>query len=68
MGGIDSAKIDFEGWTKENVEEQVKKACDACGHLYFIPGASQGLPMSTFPGVYEATTEAIDNYSKVVFQ
>ncbi len=67
MGGIDSAKIDFEGWTPEVVEREVKNACDACGKLYFIPGASQGLAMSTFPGVYEATTEAIDKYSKVVF-
>lgn len=67
MGGIDSAKIDFEGWTPEVVEEQVKKACDACGKLYFIPCASQGLAMSTYPGVYEATTEAIDKYSKIVF-
>ena len=68
MGGIDSASIDFEGWTPEIIEAQVKKACDACGHLYFIPSASQGLAMSTFPGVYEATTEAIDKYSKVVFK
>lgn len=67
MGGVDSAKIDFEGWTPEIVEQEVKKACDACGKLYFIPGASQGLAMSTYPGVYEATTEAIDKYSKVVF-
>lgn len=67
MGGIDSAKIDFEGWTQEVVEQEVKKACDACGKLYFIPSASQGLPMSTYPGVYEATTAAIEKYSKEVF-
>ena len=29
MGGIDSASIDFEGWTPEIIEAQVKKACDA---------------------------------------
>lgn len=67
MGGIDSAKIDYEGWTPEVVAAQVKRACDECGKLYFIPGASQGLAMSTFPGVYEATSEAIEQYSKVVF-
>ena len=67
MGGIDSAKIDFEGWTPEVVEKEVKRACDECGKLYFIPGASQGLAMSTYPGVYEATSEAIDKYSKVGF-
>ncbi len=67
MGGIDSAAIDFPGWTREKVREEVRKACDACGKLYFIPGASQGLAMSTFPGVYEATTEEIAAYSKEVF-
>ncbi len=67
MGGIDSAAIDFPGWTREKVREEVRKACDECGKLYFIPGASQGLAMSTFPGVYEATTEEIAAYSKEVF-
>ncbi len=67
MGGIDSAQIDFEGWTEEVVKAQVKRACDECGKLYFIPGASQGLAMSTFPGVYEATSKYIDEYSKEVF-
>ena len=67
MGGIDSAAIDYPGWTREKVREEVRKACDACGKLYFIPGASQGLAMSTFPGVYEATTEEIAAYSKEVF-
>ena len=67
MGGIDSAAIDYPGWTREVVRAEVRKACDACGKLYFIPGASQGLAMSTFPGVYEATTEEIAAYSKEVF-
>lgn len=67
MGGIDSAKIDYPGWTPEVVKAQVKRACDECGKLYFIPSASQGLAMSTFPGVYEETSKAIDEYSKVVF-
>ena len=67
MGGIDSAKIDYEGWTKEVVAREVKRACDENGKLYFIPSASQGLAVSTFPGVYEATSEAIAEYSKQVF-
>ena len=67
MGGIDSAKIDFPGWTPEIIASEVKRACDECGKLYFIPGASQGLPMSTYEGVYEETAKAIDEYSKVVF-
>lgn len=67
MGGIDSAKIDYEGWTPEVVAKEVKRACDECGKHYFIPGASQGLAMSTFEGVYEETSKAIDAYSKVYF-
>ncbi len=67
MGGIDSATIDFEGWTREKVALEVDKACRECGKLYFIPCASQGLPMSTFPGVYEAMTEEIDACTKKYF-
>ncbi len=67
MGGIDSAKIDYEGWTPEVVAKEVKRACDENGKFYFIPSASQGLAISTYKGVYEATSRAIDEYSKVVF-
>ncbi len=67
MGGIDSAKIDYEGWSQDVIAKEVKRACDENGKLYFIPSASQGLPVSTFPGVYEATSQEIEKYSKVVF-
>ena len=67
MGGIDSATVDFEGWTEDIVAAQVRKACTECGKLYFIPNASQGLPMSTFPGVYEALSSEIDKMSKEMF-
>ena len=67
MGGIDSAAIDHPGWTRDEVEREVRRACTECGKLYFIPGASQGLAMSTFPGVYEATSEEIDKLSKEMF-
>lgn len=67
MGGINSASIDFEGWTPEIIEKEVRRACDEYGRLYFIPGASQGGAISTYPGVYEATSKAIDEYSKIVF-
>ena len=68
MGGIDSASVDHPGWTEEEVRREVRRACDECGKLYFIPNASQGLPMSTFPGVYETLTREIDAYSKEVFK
>ena len=67
MGGIDSATVDYEGWTPEVVEKMVDKACRECGKLYFIPGQSQGLPVATFPGVYEECTKQIDLASKRYF-
>ncbi len=67
MGGIDSATVDFEGWTQEVVKEKVEEACREFGTLYYIPCTSQGGPMSTYPGVYEAVCQEIDNMSKVMF-
>ena len=67
MGGIDSATVDFEGWTQEVVAQQVERACGECGKLYFIPCASLGLPTSTFPGVYDALDAEIDRCSKKFF-
>lgn len=68
MGGIDSATVDKPGWTREEVAREVERACRENGKLYFIPGASQGGPMSTFPGVYQALTEEIDKQSRIMFQ
>ena len=67
MGGIDSSKVDFEGWTKKIISEEVKNACDENGKLFFIPNASQGMPKSTYSGVYEILSEEIDKYSNNFF-
>ncbi len=67
MGGIDSASVDRPGWTKELVAQEVRRACTACGTKFFIPNTSQGLAISTFPGVYEAVSEEIDKMSKELF-
>lgn len=67
MGGIDSASVDHPGWTREEVSREVRRACTECGTRYFVPNASQGLAISTFPGVYEAIDEEIDLMSKEVF-
>ena len=67
MGGIDSALVDHDGWTREEVIREVRYACDEYGKLYFIPCTSQGGPASIYPGVYQCVTEEIDNYSKEVF-
>ena len=53
--------------TVEDVAREVDRACRECGKLYFIPGASQGLAVSTFPGVYEETTRQIELASKKYF-
>lgn len=60
MGGIDSASVDYEGWTEEVVAKEVDRACRECGKHYFIPNASQGLAVSTYPGVYEELDRQID--------
>lgn len=67
MGGIDSAKVDYPGWTRDVIKKEVRRACDENGKLYFIPCASQGLDISTFPGVYETLSEEIAAYSKEIF-
>lgn len=67
MGGIDSAMVDYPGWTPEAIEAAVRKVCDECGTKYYIPCITQGLGISTFPGVYECTSEVIAAISKEKF-
>ncbi|MGV8906775.1 MAG: uroporphyrinogen decarboxylase family protein [Acetobacterium sp.] len=67
MGDIDSGVIDFPGWTRKIIAENVERACTRCGKLYFIPGASQGLNVSSFPGVYEETDEEIHRMTGLMF-
>lgn len=63
-GGIDNGRVDRVDWTKEKVEAEVNQVLDACGNMYFIPGLTAGGPGSTYPGVYEAVTEAIEERNK----
>ena len=67
MGGINSATIDHANWSAEQIESEVRRACTEYGKLYFIPGASQGGPNSTFPGVYECVDEMLDKVSAELF-
>ena len=67
MGDIDSGPVDVKDWTVEVIADHVEKACERCGKQYFIPCLTQGLNFSSFPGVYEATSEAIDKMSKKMF-
>ena len=66
-GGIDNGLVDRVDWTKENVEKYTRKIIGECGKHYFIPGLTAGGPGSTFPGVYEATSEIIRQISKEDF-
>ncbi|QSX09016.1 uroporphyrinogen decarboxylase [Alkalibacter rhizosphaerae] len=67
MGDIDSGVVDFPAWTPEIVHQEVERACTNCGKLYFIPNLTQGLNFSSFPGVYEEASKAIDEMSKKLF-
>ena len=67
MGDIDSGVVDFPAWTPEIVHREVERACRNCGKLYFIPSLTQGLNFSSFPGVYEEASKAIDEMSKKLF-
>lgn len=65
--GIDNGIVDRVDWSKENIMNEVEEMCKACGKLYYIPGTTMGGPESTYPGVYEAVSEAIDEMSKKMF-
>ncbi|MDR3541124.1 MAG: uroporphyrinogen decarboxylase family protein [Desulfosporosinus sp.] len=67
MGDIDSGVVDHPAWSREEIAKYVDIACKRCGKLYFIPNLSQGLNISSFPGVYETTSEEIDRISKEMF-
>ena len=63
MGGVDSALVDYEGWTEENTRKVVRESVDKYGGRGYIPCQSQGLNVSTFKGVYESIDKEIDAYS-----
>lgn len=68
MGGIDSAAVDHPGWTREEIREKVRSACEKYGTKYFIPNTTQGGACSTFEGVYEAVSQEIDHMSREMFR
>lgn len=67
MGDIDSGVVDFPDWTPEIVARETERACRNCGKLYFIPNLTQGLNVSSFPGVYEEVSRVIDQLSREMF-
>jgi hypothetical protein len=67
MGGVDSGPLDHQAWNADDINEHVEKACKQCGKHYFIPCLTQGGPYSSFPGVYDAASAAIDKMSAELF-
>ena len=67
MGEIQTRVIDLPDWTEEAVAEEVERACRKCKGPNFIPCLTGGVPVSHFPGVYEAVTREIDRMSKELF-
>ena len=67
MGDIDSGPLDHQNWDAKMIAEHVEKACRRCGKHYFIPCLTQGLGFSSFPGVYDAANESIDQMSREMF-
>jgi len=67
MGDIDNGVVDREDWSQEVVAQEVRRACETNGKLYFIPCATMGGPGSTYPGVYETVTAEIDKMSREMF-
>jgi hypothetical protein len=59
--------MDKPDWTPELIKREVERACRNNGKHYFIPCLVQGLGLSTFPGVYDATSAEIDRMSKELF-
>ena len=67
MGDINNGVVDVKDWTPELIEREVRRACETNGKHYFIPNLTIGGAMSTYPGVYQATSAAIDKMSKEMF-
>ncbi len=67
MGELDSGPLDHQDWDAKVITEHVEKACTTCGKHYFIPCLTQGMNVSSFPGVYDTVTQAIDEMSRKMF-
>ena len=67
MGQLDSGPLDHQDWSEEAIEKAVEKVCTECGKDYFIPCLTQGLNLSSFPGVYDCISKYIDKMSKKMF-
>jgi len=65
--GLDSGKFDVEDWSREAMYNELDRLIQACGRKALIPGVTMGAAMSTYPGMYEACDEIIDELSAKYF-
>ena len=63
MGDLNNGVLDVPNWTPEPIANEVERACRTNGKLYFIPCMTAGGPGSSYPGVYDEVTAAIDRFS-----
>ena len=68
MGGIDNGRIDREDWTEDKIYQEVKRVITWADSKYFIPDSTFGGDASTYEGVYDAVTKAIDRMSSEMFR
>lgn len=65
--GLDNGKFDKEGWSKQAMKDELIKLIEEGGKTRLIPGLTMGGIGSSFPGVYEACDEIIDELNKIYF-
>lgn len=68
MGGINNGIVDREDWTKEKVIKEVNRVLDWTASPYIIPNTTFGGDISTYDGVYQTVTDAIDEYNKTKYK
>jgi Uroporphyrinogen-III decarboxylase len=66
-GGLNNGVFDVANLDHEALLDATRELCTECGKHYLIPGMTMGGPESSYAGVYEAATAAIDKVSKEMF-
>jgi uroporphyrinogen-III decarboxylase len=67
MGGLNNGIYDRSDWNKQQIYEGAKQLVESCGKHYLIPGLTMGGPESTYPGVYQAVDDVLDQLSREMF-
>lgn len=67
MTGIDNQLYDKPDWSREEIKDAVWKICGECGTKYFLPCQTEGGPMASHEGFYEAVGEEIRACGRKMF-